>query len=109
MSHPNKKPEDCPCYTCIVQAICIGAEPSLKEKERWETPEYQEELNEHFKEHDQMNQEIKELENKWDISLSWSPFTEDFDYSIPGYEAQLDCDLYCKWAGIKGGLYNGLK
>jgi len=97
------KTKECPCYTCIVQAACIGAEPSLKEKERWDTPEYQKELNDiHFKDDDQMDKEIQDLENKWDINLSWSPRG---DFSLPSeYEAQLNCELYCKWAGIEIGL-----
>ena len=100
MSHLNKIPEECPCYTCVVQACCIGAEPSLKEKERWETPEYQKELNECGKEHDQMHDEIEALENKWNINLSLSWSFNDEDYSIPEIDAQLDCNLYCEWSGI---------
>jgi len=94
----KKNEKDCPCYTCVVQACCVGAEPSLKEKERWSTSEYQEILNEHFKEDDQMEKEIKELEDKWDIYLDWTP--KDQDFSIPELEAQRNCDLYCKWANI---------
>lgn len=107
MSHLNKTPipEECPCYTCVVQACCVGAEPSLEEKKRWETPEYQKELDDlHFKEDSQMERDVRDLENKWDIDLSWSP--KDEDYSIPEIDAQLDCELYCKWSGIKEEGYH---
>ena len=71
----------CPCYTCLVAAVCPGKEP---------TPE----------EHDKMMEEIDNNPIFWDPPDFEDDFEDDFDFmEIPEVKAQQSCPEYIKWSG----------